>query len=103
MSDKPKNKSAVVQEIADDTQLTRKQVTAVFEALKKVIKNEVGKKGPGVLNVFGLVKVYRSTRPATKAGTRPNPFKPGEMMTVKAKPARTVIKVRPLKELKGLA
>src|SRR5438067_11168056 len=100
---KPKNKSTILDEIATGTGLTRKQVSSVFDELTKVIKGEVGKKGPGVMNVFGLVKVYRVSKPATKAHTKENPFKKGEMMTVKAKPARTVIKVRPLKELKGLA
>jgi hypothetical protein len=41
-------------------------------------------------------------KPATEAATRPNPFKPGEMMDVKAKPARRVVKVRPLKNLKDM-
>ena len=100
---KPINKSAILDTIAKETNLTRKQVSSVVDALTGVIKKEVGKKGPGVMNVFGLVKVYKVSKPATKAGTKPNPFKPGEMMTVKAKPARTVIKVRPLKELKGIS
>src|SRR5205085_2387768 len=96
---KPMNKSAIMDEIAKETDLTRKQVSAVFDSLTSIIKNQVGgKKGPGVINVFGLVKVYRVHKPATKAGTKPNPFKKGEMMAVKAKPARSVIKVRPLKE-----
>jgi nucleoid DNA-binding protein len=99
---KPLNKSAILNEIAQGTGLSRKQVASVFDELTKVIKNQVGKKGPGVMNVFGLVKVYRVFKPAQKAGTRPNPFKPGEMMEVKPKPARHVIKVRPLKELKGI-
>jgi hypothetical protein len=39
-------------------------------------------------------------KPAVKAHTRPDPFNPGQMMQVKAKPARKVVKVRPLKGLK---
>ena len=99
---KPMNKSSMLDSIAKETGLTRKQVSSVFDSLTGVIKNQVGKKGPGVMNVFGLVKVYKVSRPATKAGTKPNPFKPGEMMTVKAKPARTIIKARPLKDLKAV-
>ncbi len=48
------------------------------------------------------MKITVIKKPATKAGTRPNPFKPGEMMDVKAKPARNVVKVRPLKSLKEM-
>ena len=36
------------------------------------------------------------------ADTKANPFKPGEMMEVKAKPAKTVLKIRPLKALKAM-
>jgi hypothetical protein len=50
----------------------------------------------------GLAKVTVVRKPATKAGQRPNPFKPGEMMEVKAKPARNIIRVRPLKMLKDM-
>jgi len=32
----------------------------------------------------------------------PNPFRPGELMDIPAKPASTKIKVRPLKNLKGM-
>jgi nucleoid DNA-binding protein len=99
---KSMNKSALLTEIANATGLTRKQVTGVFDSLTEILKREVGKKGTGVLNVMRLVKVYVVKKPAQPAGTRPNPFKPGEMMTVKAKPARSVIKVRPLKDLKGM-
>jgi len=99
---KPMSKSAIVNEIAEKTELSRKQVTAVFDSLNDIIKAQVGKKGPGVINVMRLVKVYKVSKPAQKAGKRPNPFKPGEMMEVKARPARTVIKVRPLKDLKDM-
>ena len=44
-----------------------------------------------------------NAKPATKGGMRPNPFKPGEMMEVKPKPARRVVKALPLKSLKDMA
>ena len=96
---KAMTKSAVYQELAEDTKLSRKQVAEVFDALSKLIKRELGKKGPGVFAIPGLVRFTLKRYPATKAGKRPNPFKPGEMMDVKAKPARN--KVRP-RALKGL-
>jgi nucleoid DNA-binding protein len=104
MADKAKsiNKSQLLQDVAAGTGLNRKQVAAVFEELGKVLRRELGKKGPGIVNVMGLFKIQRIVKPATKATQRPNPFKPGEMMTVKAKPARSIIKVRPLKELKAM-
>ncbi len=98
---KPMTKSALIAELSTATNLTRKQVSSVFEELNKVIKGQMKK--AGVLNIMRLVKVYRKSMPAQKAGKRPNPFKPGEMMDVKARPARTVIKVRPLKDLKDIS
>src|SRR3954463_9318272 len=83
---KPKNKSQTYVELAEATGLNRKQVTQFFDALGQLIQKELGKKGPGVFVVPGLLKLKRVVKPASKATMRPNPFKPGEMMEVKAKP-----------------
>jgi nucleoid DNA-binding protein len=99
---KPMTKSAVFQEVANSTKLTRKQVSEVFDALAGLIKGQLGKKGPGVFTIPGLLKLKLKKRPATKAGKRPNPFKPGEMMEVKAKPARNDVKALALKSLKEM-
>ena len=99
---KSMTKSAVYQEVASTTNLSRKQVAEVFDALSQLIRRELGKKGPGVFTVPGLLKLKLRKRPATKAGTRPNPFKPGEMMAVKARPATNVVKALPLKSLKEM-
>ncbi len=93
-------KSAVYQELASKTNLSRKQVSEVFDALSQLIRDQLGKKGPGVFTIPGLLKLKLRKRPAVKAGTRPNPFKPGEMMAVKARPASNVVKALPLKSLK---
>jgi nucleoid DNA-binding protein len=92
-------KSAVIQELAGKTGLSKKQVAEVFDALSALIKAQLGKKGPGTFTVPGLLKLRLIKKPATKAGKRANPFRPGEMMDVKAKPARNVVRARPLKSL----
>jgi nucleoid DNA-binding protein len=100
---KPATKTAMYQALADATGLTKKQVTSVFDELAKLIKKEVGKKGPGVVALPpGLVKIKRVFKPATKARQGRNPAT-GEPMMIKAKPARTVIKAQPLKSLKEMA
>lgn len=99
---KAMTKSAVYTEIAQSTNLSRKQVAEVFDALTKLIKRELGKKGSGVFAIPGLVKLTLKKYPATKAGQRPNPFKPGEMMDVKAKPARNKVRPRALKGLNDM-
>jgi hypothetical protein len=100
---KAMSKSAVYAELAEKCGLTRKQVSAFYDVLQDLMKRELGKKGPGVFNVVpGMLQLKLKHVPATKAGKRPNPFKPGEMMDVKAKPARNQVKPRALKALKDL-
>lgn len=96
---KPPTKSEVFANIATATELSRKQIAAVFEALSAEIKNAVGKKGPGVFVVPGLMKLTVAQKPATKAYKGINRFTGLEQM-FKAKPASKKIKVRPLKALK---
>jgi nucleoid DNA-binding protein len=99
---KPASKSEVITRIAESTELSRKQVASVFDALSQQIGSAVGKKGPGVFAVPGLMKITVIQKPATKARKGINPFTKEEVM-FKAKPARKVIKVRPLKALKDMA
>src|SRR6516225_5712350 len=99
---KARTKSEIYQTIATATELTRKQVAAVFDEMAKLIHNDVGTKGPGVFTLAGLLKIKRISKPATQTRTIPNPFKPGEMMTVQGKPARNVVKAQALKSLKEM-
>jgi nucleoid DNA-binding protein len=101
-SAKPATKSEVLSSIAEATGLSRKQVASVFEALSGQIKDAVGKKGPGVFALPGLLKIMVIHKPATPQRKGINPFTKQEQI-FKAKPARKVIKVRPLKALKDMA
>ena len=92
-------KTSLYQELASATKLSKRQVAEVFDALTHVIRKELGKKGPGEFTLPGLLKLKLVKKPATRAGTRPNPFKPGQMMEVKARPARSVVKLRQELEL----
>src|SRR3954447_16562400 len=96
---KAPTKSEVLGRIAEKTELSRKQVSSVFDELANEIKNALGKKGPGLFVVPGLMKINLIQKPATKARKGINPFTKEEQM-FKAKPARKVVKVRPLKNLK---
>ena len=99
---KPATKSEILAKIADATQLTRKQVTSVLDALTCQIATAVGKKGPGIFALPGLVKIMVIQKPATPKRKGINPFTKQEQIFA-AKPARKVIKVRPLKGLKDMA
>lgn len=97
---KPMTKTETLNALAEATDLSKKEVSAVLEALGDLIGKELSKKGPGVFNIPGLMKVKVVDKPATKEHTKPDPFNPGQMMTVKAKPASRRVKVLPLKGLK---
>jgi nucleoid DNA-binding protein len=101
-SDKPATKSEILSNIAEATQLSRKQVASVFDALAGQIKAAVGKKGPGVFALSGLIKIIVVNKPATPQHKGINPFTKQEQVFA-AKPARKVIKVRPFKALKDMA
>ncbi|MCG6154909.1 HU family DNA-binding protein [Rubinisphaera margarita] len=100
--EKPMSKTEILNSLSESTGLSKKEVSSVLDSLNSLIEQNLGKKGPGVFNMPGLFKIQVTRKPATKATQRPNPFKPGEMMEVKAKPARNVVKVRPLKGLKDM-
>lgn len=101
---KAPTKTEIMNNIAESTSLSKKDVSAVFDALAEEIQANIGKKsGPGMFTIPGLCKIVVQRKPATKAKKGvPNPFKPGELMDVAAKPARNVVKIRPLKALKEM-
>ena len=96
-------KTQLFSDIAENTALTRRQVADVFEALESIIERHVQKGAVGACTIPGLMKIKVMKKPAQRARKNvPNPFRPGETMDVKAKPASTSVKVLPLKKLKGL-
>jgi nucleoid DNA-binding protein len=98
---KPMTKSEIVSGIADKTGLTKKDINSVFEAMAAQIKKSLGRSGAGAYTVPGLMKLVVQRKPATKARKGINPFT-GEEAMFKAKPARNVVKIRPLKSLKDM-
>ena len=98
---KPMTKSEILSGIADKTGLTRKDVSSVFEEMSTQIGKSLGRRGAGAYTVPGLMKLTVQRKPATKARKGINPFT-GEETMFKAKPARNVVKIRPLKNLKDM-
>ena len=96
-------KSAILSEIAANTNLTKKQVGSVVDELSSLIERHVRKRSVGEFTMPGLFKIKTVKRPARKARKGvPNPFRPGETMDVAAKPATTRVRVVPLKALKQM-
>lgn len=96
------NKTQMLQQIADSTELSKKQVQAVLDELTNIIEGHIKKKGVGEFVLPGLLKITTVKKPATKARKGINPFTKEEV-TFKAKPASISVKVRPLKKLKEFA
>ncbi len=95
----PMTKSALFATIAERTDLSKKDVAAVFGELENIIDGHVRKRAAGTFTLPGLMKITTVKKPARKARKGINPFT-GEETMFKAKPAQTVVKVRPLKKLK---
>lgn len=96
-------KTEVLTNISNATGLTKKEVASVFDALAVEIKRSLSTRGPGMFAIPGLLKIEKKKMPARSAKKGvPNPFKPGELMDVKARPAYNKIRVRPLKNLKDM-
>ena len=97
----PMTKAQLLSAIAEDTGLTKRQVTDVMESLGGQIQRHIKKRGPGTFTLPGLLKVRTVRKPARKARKGVNPFT-GEETTFAAKPAHTVVKILPLKGLKDM-
>jgi nucleoid DNA-binding protein len=94
-------KTAMMEEIAKNTGLAKKQVSFVFDELTVLIEGHIKKGAVGQFTLPGLMKIEVRRKPATKARKGINPFT-GEETIFKAKPARNVVKIRPLKKIKDM-
>jgi nucleoid DNA-binding protein len=91
-------KSQLIEKIAQLRELAKKDVKGMMEALAEVGYKELKKNG--VFVVPGFAKFVVVKKPATKARMGVNPFNGQEMM-FKAKPARKIVRARPVKAVKA--
>ncbi len=97
-------KTEILNEISENTSLSKKEVAAVLDELSVLIERHVKKRAIGEFTLPGLLKIKSVARPARPARKNvPNPFRPGEMMDIPRKPASIRVKVLPLKKLKEFA
>ncbi len=102
MADEQKNagrmtKSQLIEAVAQQSGLTKKQANAALQALDDVVAKELGTKGEA--QIPGLVKLAVVIKPATPERQGINPFTK-QPTVFKAKPERKVVKARILKGLK---
>lgn len=96
------SKTQILNQIAEKTELNRKQVSAVLDELSDIIEGHIKKRSCGEFVMPGLFKIVTVKKPARKARKGINPFT-GEETVFAAKPASTQVKLRPLKKLKEMA
>jgi nucleoid DNA-binding protein len=98
---KPMTKSEILAALAESSELSKKEIAGIFEDLAALIGKNLGRRGAGMFTIPGLMKIKVVRKPATKARKGLNPFT-GEEQMFKAKPARNVVKILPLKGLKDM-
>jgi|SRR6516162_4608101 nucleoid DNA-binding protein len=96
---KTMSKSELVQKVVEQhpTEIARKDVKGVIEAVAEIGYKELKKTGAFI--VPGFAKFVVIKKPATKARKGINPFTK-EPTIFKAKPARKIIRARPVKAAK---
>ena len=99
---KPLTKTEIIANIVAATELPKKDVVAVVDALTEEIKNSFGKKGPKVFVLPGLIKVDLKQVKAQPAKKGVKNALTGQVYDRPAKPAHKKIRVRALKALKDL-
>jgi DNA-binding protein HU-beta len=99
MAKGPLSKSALIQILADkfSEKLTKRDVKGILETMASIGHTELKKNG--IFVVPGLVRMVVIKKPATKERKGINPFTK-EPTVFKAKPARKVVKGRPVKAVK---
>jgi len=97
----PLTKSQLLTTLSEETGLTKKECSLVLDELSNAIHRHLKKRGAGTFTLPGMFKIKTQRKPATKARKGTNPFT-GEETMFKAKPARTIVKVQPLKALKDM-
>jgi len=95
-------KTQIINQLAEDTGLTKKDVNAVLDGLGDVIERHIKKRAVGEFTLPGMFKIKTVKKPARKERKGVNPFT-GEDTVFKARPASTTVKISALKKLKDMA
>jgi len=97
---KPMTKTEIMRSISETTNLPKKDVVAVLEALADEIQNALKGSGVGVFTIPGLIKIERKKIPARPA--KKGVMVLGQLRDLPAKPASVKVRVRALKNLKAM-
>lgn len=90
-------KSEFVNAVAEKSGLNKKQASTVLDVMGDIVTSEL--KSNGEVTIPGLIRLSVTTKAATPEREGINPFTK-QPTIFKAKPARKVVKARPMKALK---
>jgi nucleoid DNA-binding protein len=100
-TNKRMTKAQIMSEVADKSGLSKKEISNVFDALRELVKKELGRRGPGEFVIPDLIKLKVRKIPAKPARMGRNPAT-GEEMMLPPKAASKKIRATPLKKLKDM-
>lgn len=93
-------KSQILAHVAEDTELTKKQVAAVLDSVAALAVSNLQAGASGEFTIPSMgVKLSRVMKPARPERPGINPAT-GEKITIAAKPASVAVRATPLKALK---
>lgn len=98
---KAMSKSELLAALSEKSGLGKKEVSSVLDAVEGLLADTLSKKGTGIFQLPGLLKIHVATKPATPAKKGKNP-RTGDIIDIPAKKERKVVKVRALKKLKEM-
>jgi nucleoid DNA-binding protein len=94
-------KTQIISNIAENTELTKKDVAAVFDSLYAEIQGQLKKGGSGQFTIPGLCKITVKNVDAKPKRKGRNPAD-GTEIWLAPKPASKKLTIRPLKALKDM-
>ncbi|SRR5690606_8146836 len=94
-------KTQIISNIAENTELTKKDVAAVFDSLYSEIQGQLKKGGSGQFTIPGLCKITVKNVDAKPKRKGRNPAD-GSEIWLAPKPASKKLTIRPLKALKDM-
>jgi nucleoid DNA-binding protein len=96
---KAMTKSQFYSQLAEETELKKAEIIKVMEAFEKVVKAQLGPKGPGVFTLPGVARFKIRKVAAVKGGVeKVNPLT-GQKYITKDRPAHNKLGIRPVKVL----
>ena len=94
-------KNEIIEQIAEATDLNKKQVTSVFAELESLIERSIRKRSVGEIKIPGLIKITR-TKVKARGERMGRNLRSGQPILIEKKPAHNSVKLKAFKKLKDM-